>query len=390
MRMRKAFTVLIVMLLCTATLMAASSAESLFQDFSEDCAAGNVADARSSYTDFQNKLEKEWENAQKSLENARKKNNSKLYKESLDELKELTKLGITKEQTEMLLSAIVNGDDEAENLDNAVWLYKTSPYYRPSLSINISSIGTNRRYSYTTSVVAEPGADVKLPTQEEIGYDASVYGHLKGWGITPDEVTYEEGAIIPMPITDQTLYAIWESGVTFNDSVGGTNDVVNDVKEGDVISIPKLENSDGYFFTGWVDETTGEFVGTDEEEYEVRGKGAEFEAHYIKLSAQNASVSPYSSIPRSTQVELSFDVENLGNDDADSVSVELSSSVDGVTFLNDTAYFRRIPAGFTGSVEGMKLVVSNTVASGSEIPIDVTLTDSDGRVWNETFTFTVK
>lgn len=387
---RKPIFLTVALALVLPALVFASSAADLYAEFSLSVKEGNVQEARDNYDKFLSQLEEEWNNTETKLSKAREKRNSELYLENLEELKALSRLGITKEESDALLAAIVNMEDEEAMLESARWLYDVSPYYRPNLAISLSHSSSGSRYSYSSSVSIKPGEAIELPSQHDLGYSVSSFGHLSGWGITPDEVLYQPGETITMPVTDQTLYAVWENGVFFLDENGEVQDAVLDVKAGDVISIPPLEDGDGVYYLGWYDSTSGEFLPKSDTEYTVRGQGAEFEGLYIELDPDNASVSPYDKIPTSTQVKLSFDVKNLGNEDSGSVKVELSSTSDHVNFIDDKAYFRNIPASSTGRVEGVKFVVSSTADSGEEIPITVTLTDSEERVWTDTFTFQVR
>ena len=162
------------------------------------------------------------------------------------------------------------------------------------------------------------------------------------------------------------------------------------MKSGDTVPVPELVDTDERYYLGWQERTTGEFISKDDLEYDVRGNGGDFESVYVELDCSNQSIAPYTQIPKATQVSLGFDVQNLGTSSDDSIKVTLSSPMSGVRFLNEKAYFRRLPAGSTGTVRGMRFVVGDSVPSGTILPIDVTLEDSEGRVWTERFEFEVR
>ena len=389
MKFRKSITLLLALMLCLSALPAASATDH-YMDFSTKCENGDLKGAMSAYESFQKKLDKEWADAQGNMSGALKKNNSKLYNESREKMRSLSRLNVTREQTDMLLSMIVNEPDETKRLEDAVWLYDISPYYRPSLSISISSNGSNHRYDYSSRFSVKPGSSVRLPVQSELNADASILGRLVGWGLTPDEVLYQPGETIKMPVTDQELYAIWESGVGFKAEESGIDVFFDGVQSGDTVEVPELVDGNGRYYLGWQETSTGEFISKDTLEYDVRGNGGDFEALYIELSPTNASIAPYTALPKSTQISLSFDVENLGNVSDDSIKVTLSCPEKGIRFLNESAYFRRLHGGSTGKVSGMRFVVGDSIPSGKIIPIEVTLEDSEGRVWKNSFEFEVR
>ena len=388
-RFKKPVTLLLALMLCLSALPAASATDH-YREFSTKCEQGDLKGAMSSYESFQKKLDKEWVTAQGNMSGALKKNNTKLYNEARDEMRKLSHLNVTREQTEELLAMIVNEPDETIRLEEAQWLYDISPYYRPSLSISLSSNGTNHRYDYSSSFSMRPGSSVRLPLQSDLKADASVFGRLAGWGITPDEVLYKPGETITMPLTDHELYAVWESGVGFSAPEAGIEVFINDIQSGDTVDVPELVDTDDRYYLGWHERSTGEYIDKDTFEYDVRGKGGEFESVYLELQCENQSIAPYTQIPKSTQVSLSFDVKNLGNYGDDSIKVTLSSPEKGIRFLNEKAYFRRLPAGSTGTVRGMRFVVGDSIPSGTILPIDVRLEDSEGRVWTDRFEFEVR
>ena len=149
-----------------------------------------------------------------------------------------------------------------------------------------------------------------------------------------------------------------------------------------------VATEDGSVFIGWYDATTGEFLGPEEEVYKVRGNGAKFSAIYADLAIGNVKTSPYSTLPRNTQVTLSFTVENTGDEDMDNLTVKIESSDASLSVLTDELYFRRLPAGCTGSVS-TKVVYTGSESSRS-IPLTITVTDENNNSWTESFSLTSK
>ena len=384
----KKFILILMVLVLSSTVVFAASAQKLYENFSAAVESGDLEGAISSYSDLQERLSDEISSTNKSLEKAYEKNNMDLYLEAKGELKALSEYKITKEQSDAILALIVEEDGE-KALEDASWLYSVSPYYRPSLSLDYSTSGEGFSYSYRSSVSVKPGSDVTLPDQESINANSNNLGQLVGWGVTKDEVTYSAGETIKMPLTDQTLYAIWRNAVTFKDTVSGIDETTESVAEGDEIAIPQITTSDDKnVFIGWYDSTTGEFLGPEEETYTVRGNGACFEALYASLEISNVSTSPYSTLPKNIQVTLTFNVENTGNEDLKNLTVNISSEDSDLTILTDTLYFRRLPSQSVGTVSTR--IVYTGAESARQIPLTVTITDEDGNTWSNDFAITSK
>ena len=359
---KKTLLVLLILVLSFSTVFA-SSANELYQEFSTKIESSDLRGAIDTYSSLKDRSQSEMQSASKSMDKALKKGNMELFLEARDEMNNLYSYDITKEQSDALLALIVEEDEEQALSDYS--------------------------YSYTSSVCIEPGSDVTLPDQESIGANANKLGYLAGWGVTENEVTYAPGETIKMPLTDQTLYAIWQNSVSFTDSKTNLDQMNEKVKEGDEIQIPQLSvTEDGSVFIGWYDATTGEFLGPEEEVYKVRGNGAKFSAIYADLAIGNVKTSPYSTLPRNTQVTLSFTVENTGDEDMDNLTVKIESSDASLSVLTDELYFRRLPAGCTGSVS-TKVVYTGSESSRS-IPLTITVTDENNNSWAESFSLTSK
>ncbi len=387
MKAKKTILTLFVLIISCTVLFAASSKD-LFQEFSDNISSGDLSAAKETYSDLQDKIKSEASSAEKQMEKAYSKGNMELYLEARNEYRDLSGCMITKEQSDALLSMIVEEDAENAGKD-AEWLYSISPYYRPTLSLDYSASGDNYSYSYSSSITVKPNSDVTLPDQEALGANSNRLGNLAGWGVTKDSVTYLPGETIKMPLTDQTLYAIWENSVTFKDEKTGIDEKNADVAEGDEIAVPSVSAADdGSVFAGWIDNTSGEYIAPDETVYTVRGSGANFVALYSNLEIKDLKTIPYSTLPENTQVTLTFYVENTGNEDMKNLEVNISSDDEDLSILTDTLYFRRLPAGGSGYVS-TKVVYTGSESSRS-IPLNISVSDSDGNTWSQAFTVTSK
>lgn len=386
---KKIFVFPIVLLLSTAMVFAAADASELYRQFSSYASEGDVSSAMETYSDLMQRVEKESETAKKSIDKAYNKNNWDLYREAVTDLRTLSSYGITKEQTDLLLAAIVNEDD-AQALEDASWLFENSRYYRPVLKLSFSSSSSGYSFNYSNSISVKPGQTVVLPSQEDLSFNANKLGRLVGWGLVPGQVDYLPSQEIQMPLTDMTLFAVWENAVTFKDEISGTDVSTTDVAEGDSISVPAVEPQNGSaIFAGWYDPTTGEYIGPEEDTYLVRGNGASFEALYKSLEVVDPSVQPYSAVPTGVQVPLSFTISNTANESVEDVRIEISSSSEKVSIIDDTYHLSLLKPDGSAKVSGARIVVSDAV-SGEELPFTVTMTDSDGDVWTSTFSLTAK
>ena len=216
---RRIAAVSAVLMLSAAMLFAADSAE-LYQKFSDAVDKGDVREAVEVYTDLLETSQKEYTKAQRSYEKALDAGNRAKAQSAYNDMRNARVSPITEEQTDSLLAAILK-EDEAKRSEDAAWLMANSRYYHPMITYSWSSSGDNYSFSYTSSATVTPGEDITLPDESSVKVNTSAAGVLTGWGITPDEVTYQPGEIITAPYTDQTLYAIWTTQVVFKDEVTG-------------------------------------------------------------------------------------------------------------------------------------------------------------------------
>ena len=389
MKTRRIISSLIILML-SAGLVFASSAQALQEEFEAAASSGEIEAAIDAHSELEDAIAKEYRSLEKDLEKAIEKNDRQLYYSTRAQMQDLSRLGkISQEDTASLLSAIVNSDsDEAQEW--ALWLYENSSYYHPVLTLCADASGDSYSRTYRKSVSYAPGTEVTLPSSA--GENARYSGVLIGWGITPDEVTYEPGETILMPYTDQSLYAIFRSQVVFSDSESSDDTVFTDVKEGDVIQVPVPSDSQDAIFEGWYDRSSGQYLSAEDTEYTVKGMGASFEALYIKLEADEISTGPYdvTRLPAGVQIPLTFSLTNSGSEDVRDVDITVTCDSSHARLINTEAWLRQMRSGHDYTLKNVILVISQDCPSGEEIPLTVTMEDSDGNTFSSTFTLNVK
>lgn len=389
MKTRRIISSLIILML-SAGLVFASSAQALQEEFEAAASSGEIEAAIDAHSELEDAIAKEYRSLEKDLEKAIEKNDRQLYYSTRAQMQDLSRLGkISQEDTASLLSAIVNSDsDEAQEW--ALWLYENSSYYHPVLTLCADASGDSYSRTYRKSVSYAPGTEVTLPSSA--GENARYSGVLIGWGITPDEVTYEPGETILMPYTDQSLYAIFRSQVVFSDSESSDDTVFTDVKEGDVIQVPVPSDSQDAIFEGWYDRSSGQYLSAEDTEYTVKGMGASFEALYIKLEADEISTGPYdvTRLPAGVQIPLTFSLTNSGSEDVCDVDITVTCDSSHARLINTEAWLRQMKSGHDYTLRNVILVISQDCPSGEEIPLTVTMEDSDGNTFSSTFTLNVR
>lgn len=389
MKTRRIISSLIILML-SAGLVFASSAQALQEEFEAAASSGEIEAAIDAHSELEDAIAKEYRSLEKDLEKAIEKNDRQLYYSTRAQMQDLSRLGkISQEDTASLLSAIVNSDsDEAQEW--ALWLYENSSYYHPVLTLCADASGDSYSRTYRKSVSYAPGTEVTLPSSA--GENARYSGVLIGWGITPDEVTYEPGETILMPYTDQSLYAIFRSQVVFSDSESSDDTVFTDVKEGDVIQVPVPSDSQDAIFEGWYDRSSGQYLSAEDTEYTVKGMGASFEALYIKLEADEISTGPYdvTRLPAGVQIPLTFSLTNSGSEDVRDVDITVTCDSNHARLINTEAWLRQMKSGHDYTLRNVILVISQDCPSGEEIPLTVTMEDSDGNTFSSTFTLSVR
>ena len=383
--MKKVLTILMISVLCVTMLTAASSAEKIYNDFSNAVDSGDITTAMKKYSDLESRVSKEKNSIASSIEKAVKKNNRELYYSSLSDLEKLNSYKITKDLNDKFLTVAIKNDDSAA----LTWLYENSFYYSPTLTLTYSSSSKGRISRYSSTISACPGSEITLPTSNEMGINTLLNGELTGWGITKDEVTYKPGEKIKMPNTDQTLYAIFTPGVSFKDSVTGTDSFIT-ANGGDEVNVPILEH-DGMIFEGWYDSASGIYISPENDSWSVKGNGASFKALWKALDIRTLSTGVYetTALPTQTQIPISVTIQNSGSEDITGLKYELLVEDESVTLIDNSAYSRILRSGSSVNFTGIKLVATNE-AKGKTIPISVKVTDDSNTVFSTTFNVTFK
>ncbi len=385
--MKRKLTGTVAILLIASMAVWASDATELRTKFTDSLANGSVEEAISNYDDMVSQAGKDYQKAQRSYEKALEAGNMQKAREARRDMQSASYSGMTREETDEMLSLIL-AEDESARIEDAKWLAENSRYYNPSISYEWSSSGDNYSFRYSSTSSVKPGEEITLPDKDDIRVNTSRAGVLSGWGVTPDEITYQPGETIPAPLTDQTLYAIWTTEVVFRDSVTGMESTINDVSDGDLIDVPALsEADDSYVFAGWVDKSTGEYIAPDETEIELEGNGAVFEALWKNAELSDLSSKHYTidALPVNTQADLTFVVANNGTEDLKNVEVSCTGD-DGLRILQGNGTIRSVAAGDSVTVTGLRVVGT---AEGEHM-LTVSLTDRDGDTWSADFTVTVE
>ncbi len=372
------------LLIMSVTLYAATASE-LSQLFSDAIADGDIALAIDYYDELKEQSSKDMTNARRSYEKAIAAGSIQRAREARSKFIDASDYSISEEDSEALLSLILSENNDVA-MEHASWLYRNSRYYNPSVTFEWNSSGDSFRYSFSHTVTVVPGTEITLPSAENVSADTSLVGVLIGWGITPDEVTYEAGETISSPLTSQTLYAIWETQVRFEDPVTGVVSVTEDIATGDSVEIPELTAPDDtYVFVGWVDESTGVYIASEETEYVLEGNGAVFKALWKNVGITDLEAKHYdiTALPLNTQVELDFTVENNGTEDLRGLNVVVEGS-DNLSILKDSGRISFIPDGQKLSMVGLRVVAKEA----GDHTLTVTITDRDGDSWSQAFTVT--
>ncbi|HKM07138.1 MAG TPA: hypothetical protein VJ869_09120, partial [Sphaerochaeta sp.] len=222
------FTMCSLLCVSAALLVAAPNAERLFKDVQAlDYQSQSLETIRGAYEKLDDGIARDAQQARKEMLDAREKGDLSAYREAYARLERLKTFRMKGEETNLLLGRIM-AESEPKKGEYATWLYQKSDAYNPLLTLDFSSQGENFRYSYRQQIQRAPLTEVTLPDYTQLRTNSSQMGILKGWGLTPEELTYKAGEVIKMPYTSQTLYAIWGTGVRF---LGETRDTLyEDVK----------------------------------------------------------------------------------------------------------------------------------------------------------------
>ena len=386
-------------------LVATPTAEKQFTDIQGlEVSTSSLEQIKSSYDKLNEAVAREATEAQRELADARSKGDRAAYGEAYEKLETLAGYGMDRDASDALLEKVL-ALPESERAEAATWLYENSRYYRPTLTLDFSSEGENYRYTYHKQIRKRPGTDIPLPDAQSLRMNSAHLGVLTGWGLTPDEVTYEPGETIPMSYTDQTLYAIYEGGVRFVDELGDTDILI---REGEKVVVPTPATDDvSAIFAGWYDRSTGSLI-TDPATFEQKGKGALYEALWKRMAIEDITVLYYdaSALPKQTQIGVGFSYSNTGNVNLSGLKATLSSDSPHVRFLVDTLPLGRLSAGLSstnnsryatqekqqvrGEANTFRFVISDAAASGTVIPLSLKLTNDRGDTWTQQFEVVVQ
>lgn len=395
---KKVFTLCSLLCVSAALLVAAPNAERLFGEVQNlDYEKQSLESIISAYDKLDDGIARDAQQARKDMLAARDKGDLSSYKEAYARLENLKNLRMKGEQSNVLLGRIM-AEAEPKRSEYASWLYRKSDSYRPMLTLDFSAQGEGYSYHYRQQIQKSPESDIVLPDHTQIRVNSSQVGILKGWGLVEGELTYHAGETIPMPYTNQTLYAVWEPGVRF---LGAERDTFYEgVSPGSEVVVPTASTSDeGAIFAGWYDRGSHTLL-RDTQSYTVQGKGALFEPLWKSVGIVDVAPLYYSreALPKRTQLGVGFILQNKGNVDLRRLQATLSSESPYVAFLVDTVNLANLPASrylshnsrfattvapsIRGGANTFRFVISDNAPENEELPFTLTLTDSQGDSWS--------
>lgn len=397
------------LLLCAglALLIGAPVAEDTHQKITSlDLDAMTMEEILKEYESFYSRIDRMAWNAREEMAAARAQRDSEAYTEAYERYRNLASYEMDESETERLLTRILN-EPEKRREQFAQWLYNHSRHYRPMLTIDFSQEGEGFHYAYSQRIRQAPGTPITLPDASTMFTHASRLGILKGWGLTADSVTYEPGETISMPLTSQTLHAIWTSAVQFEDKISGLSILHSPVSEGETIEVVTPEApEDSYRFVGWFDRSSSSLL--HDGHYTVSKKGAQFEALWKHLAIE--AISPlyygFDRIPVDRQIAVGFMLTNKGSVPLRNLTARLSTESPYVTMLCDTLKVYDLPAGryrtnntrfattvrpyISGESNTFRFVIDALTPPKTVIPFTLTVTDADGEQWESQVTFSVR
>ncbi len=404
---KKLFTLCSLLCVSVALLIAAPNAERLFNDVEAlDYQNQSLESIKDAYDKFDDGLARDMQQAYQDMMKAKEKGDLASYREAYAWLEKLKSFKMKGEQSNLLLGRIM-AEAEPKRSEYASWLYQRSDSYNPVLTLDFSAQGEGYRYSYRQQIQKAPLSEVALPDYTQLRSNSHQVGVLKGWGLTPDELTYKAGETIPMPYTNQTLYAIWDTGVRFV-SEEGEETLYGGVEEGNEVVVPKATTADpSAIFVGWYDRGTGTLL-TDEESYTVQGKGALFEPLWKSLHVPKIAPLYYSAeaLPKRTQLAVGFLLHNTGNLNLKGLVATLEPESEHVTMLVDRLALGQLPANrygtnnsrfatsseqaLRGGHNTFRFVISDKAPSGSTLLFTLTISDDKGDSWSLPVEFKVE
>ena len=375
----KKVTAVMAVLVISATIFASGINESKVEFSSLDLSTASIEDIKSSFENAKSDYKSDKEKLEESIKTAYEKRSVSEYLELRELLSGLEYPRITSEQTETLVSRILNSSDEEEKKALSDFLYENSRYYHPTLTLYISYEGNGRVRTYRKTIAVKPGEMITLPSA------TSYYSNiLKGWGITEDEVKYTPGEEISMPYTDTVLYGVLSSGISFSDSVTGYSYTTED-RSADVV-VPEAPDS-SYVFVGWYDDSTGKEVEGSTVTVD-EGESRTYTAYWKSVTLDEGSVKYYSdnAVPAETQVKYTTTLRVGGNVDVRGLTLTLSET-ENLKVLTKSQSFRTLSPGDEGSASFIIVVKGS---SGDTVETTLTAKDSAGNEWSVPVSFTVR
>ena len=308
------------------------------------------------------------------------KGNADDYFDAKGLLKNLEVPKITAEQTDILVTRILNEKDDTVKTGFATWLYQNSAYYNPKLTFTKSSSSEWSLFNYTYSVSEAPGSTVVLP---ELYNGMTRNGLFVGWGYSTDEAVYQPGEEIEMPYESQTLYAVFKNGVLFTDPITET-EVFEDGAE---INAPELTApDDSYVFVGWYDMFGVKADGSQTLEegescaYTAKWKSVRVLDVYIKNSEDLT-------VPADKAVKVNFSILNQGNADMGRLSISLvAENGESMKISNAELSTYNLVAGQKKSGSFTVTLKGNT---GDVVRANIVITDTDGNTWTQPVELTI-
>ncbi|MBI9094073.1 MAG: hypothetical protein JEY71_04225 [Sphaerochaeta sp.] len=405
-RRKTVFPLCFLLCVSAALLVAEPNAERLFREVEAlDYQSQSLQSIKSAYDKLDDGIARDAQQARTDMLEAREKGDLAAYWEAYARYEKLKTFRMKGEESNLLLGRIM-AESEPKKGEYATWLHQRSDSYNPLLTLDFSSQGENFPYRYRQQIQRAPLSEVTLPDYTQLRTNSSQVGLLKGWGLTPDDLTYTAGETIQMPYTNQTLYAIWSTGVRF---VGETRDTLyEDVEVGEEVVVPTPSTSDSSaVFVGWYDRGTNTLL-TDRETYTVEGKGALFEPLWKSLKIPEVAPLYYPSgaLPKRTQLGVGFLMQNTGTIDLKGLEATLHSDSPYVTMLVDSLILGSLSSGryatnnsrfattgllaIRGGYNTFRFVIDDAAPSGSVIEFELTVSDSQDQSWSLPVSFSVE
>lgn len=374
MNKRKLITFTFILLVSLSCIFASGVGEDRKEFSSLDFSTESIETIKESYENAKEEYSTQKEKLIESISSAYEKRDVKEYLELKELYNSLSLPIVTEEETETLITRMVNSSNEDEKKSISEFLYESSSYYKPTLTFVVED-GMRR---FTKTIETKPGESVEAPEY----YSTSAT--LTGWGITKDEITYHSGETLIMPYTSTVLYGILTKATTFEDSLTSYYYSTED----ETVTVPELASpSEEYVFLGWYNNRGEELSG--DTLTRSSSENLYYKAYWKALKTESYSVKYYDStdsVDANTQLRLSIDLLNEGNTTLRDLKFTLESN-DSVKVVNPVLNLRRLDA--SGKVSlNYQIVLKGE--SGESVTTTLTVTDGDGNEWTSPISFTIK